>query len=52
MCEFLEIQESQEQVQEILELNLIILSPNPNSDLLDKLYRILEDLSVESNLFL
>ena len=30
--EFLKIQESHEQVQQVLESNLIILSPNPNSD--------------------
>ena len=30
--EFIEIQESQDQVYEVLESNLIILSPNKNSD--------------------
>ena len=47
--EFLEIQKSHEQVQQVLESNLIILSPNPNSDhladLIDELYWVLEDLS-------
>ena len=55
-AEFLKIQESHEQVQEALESNLIILSPNPNSDyiadLIDKLYWVLEDLSVDSTLSL
>ena len=54
--EFLEIQESHEQVQQVLESNLIILSPNPNSDyiadLIDELYWVLEDLSVDSTLSL
>ena len=54
--EFLEIQESQEQVQQALESNLIILSPNPNSDyvadLIDELHWVLEDLSVDSTLSL
>lgn len=56
--EFLEIQESHEQVQQVLESNLIILSPNPNpnsdyiADLIDKLYWVLEDLSVDSTLSL
>jgi hypothetical protein len=53
---FLEIQESHEQVQQVLESNLIILSPNPNSDyvadLIDELYSVLEDLSVDSTLSL
>ena len=44
--EFLEIQESQDQVQEALESNLIILSPNPNSyyvsDLIRQLYWVLK----------
>lgn len=56
MIEFLEIQESHEQVQQVLESNLIILSPNPNSDyvanLIDELYWVLEDLSVDSTLSL
>ncbi len=54
--EFLEIQKSHEQVQQVLESNLIILSPNPNSDhladLIDELYWVLEDLSVDSTLSL
>ena len=54
--EFFEIQESQEQVQQALESNLILLSPNPNSDylagLIDELYWVLEDLSVDSTLSL
>ena len=54
--EFLEIQESEEQVQQALESNLIILSPNPNSDyvgdLIDELYWVLQDLSVDSTLSL
>lgn len=54
--EFLEIQESHEQVQQVLESNLIILSPNPNSDyigdLINELYWVLEDLSVDSTLSL
>ena len=54
--EFLEIQESHEQVQQALESNLIILSPNPNSDsvadLIDELHWVLEDLSVDSTLSL
>ena len=54
--EFLEIQKSQEQVQQALESNLIILSPNPNSDyvadLIDELHWVLEDLSVDSTLSL
>lgn len=54
--EFLEIQESHEQVQQVLESNLIILSPNLNSDyiayLIDELYWVLEDLSVDSTLSL
>jgi hypothetical protein len=54
--EFLKIQESQEQVQQVLESNLIILSLNSNSDyvadLIDELYWILEDLSVDSTLSL
>ena len=54
--EFLEIQESHEQVQQALESNLIILSPNPNSDsvadLIDQLYWVLEDISVDSTLSL
>ena len=53
---FLEIQESHEQVQRGLESNLIILSPNPNSDsvadLIDELYWVLEDLSLDSMLSL
>jgi hypothetical protein len=53
---FLGIQESHEQVQQGLESNLIILSPNPNSDsvadLIDELYWVLEDLSVDSTLSL
>lgn len=52
--EFLEIQKSHEQVQQVLESNLIILSPNPNSDyiadLIDELYWVLENLSVDSTL--
>ena len=54
--EFLEIQKSHEQVQQVLESNLIILSPNPNSDyiadLIDELYWVLEDLSGDSTLSL
>jgi hypothetical protein len=54
--EFLKIQESQEQVQQVLESNLIIFSLNSNSDyvadLIDELYWILEDLSVDSTLSL
>ena len=54
--EFLEIQESYEQVQQVLESNLIILSPNPKSrylsDLINELYWVLEDLSVDSTLSL
>jgi len=54
--EFLEIQESHEQVQQVLESNLIILSPNPNSDyvadLIDELYWVLEDISVDWTLSL
>ena len=54
--EFWGIRESQEQVQQGLESNLIILSPNPNSDsvvdLIDELYWVLEDLSVDSTLSL
>ena len=54
--EFLEIQKSHEQVQQVLESNLIILSPNPNSDhladLIDELYWVLEDLSVDLTLSL
>jgi hypothetical protein len=53
---FLGIQESHEQVQQGLESNLIISSPNPNSDsvadLIDELYWVLEDLSVDSPLSL
>ena len=53
---FLGIQESHEQVQQGLESNLIILSPNPNSDsvadLIYELYWVLEDLSVDSTLSL
>jgi hypothetical protein len=53
---FLGIQESHEQAQQGLESNLIILSPNPNSDsvadLIDELYWVLEDLSVDSTLSL
>ena len=53
---FLEIQESQEQVQQALESNLIILSPNPNSDsvadLISELQWVLEDLSLDSTLSL
>ena len=53
---FLEIQESQEQVQQALESNLIILSPNPNSDsvadLISELHWVLEDLSLDSTLSL
>lgn len=52
----LEIQESQEQVQHALESNLIILSPNPNSDpvadLISELQWVLEDLSLNSTLSL
>ena len=48
----MEIQESHEQVQQVLESNLIILSSNSNSDyiadLIDRLYWVLEDLSVNS----
>ena len=54
--EFLKIQESHEQVQPVLESNLIILSPNPNSDyiadLIDKLYWGFEDFSFDSTLSL
>jgi len=54
--EFLGIQESHEQVLQELESNLIILSPNPNSDsvadLVHELYWTLEDLSVDSTLSL
>jgi hypothetical protein len=54
--EFLKIQESHEQVQQAFESNLIILSPNPNSDyvadLINELYWVLEDLSVDSTLSL
>ena len=43
-------------VQQALESNLIILSPNPNSDsvadLIDELHWVLEDLSVDSTLSL
>lgn len=53
---FLEIQESQEQVQQALESNLIILSPNPNSDpvadLISELQWVSEDLSLDSTLSL
>lgn len=53
---FLKIQESQEQVQKALESNLIILSPNPNSDsvgdLISDLHWVLEDLSLDSTLSL
>lgn len=53
---FLEIQESQEQVHQALESNLIILSPNPNSDsvadLISELQWVLEDLSLDSTLSL
>lgn len=53
---FLEIQESQEQIQQALESNLIILSPNPNSDsvadLISELQWVLEDLSLDSTLSL
>lgn len=40
---FLEIQESHKQIQQVLESNLIILSPNSDSvaDLIDDLYWIL-----------
>lgn len=52
--EFLEIQKSQEQVQQALESNLIILSPNPNSDyvadLISDLQWGLEDFSLDSTL--
>ena len=45
-----------EQVHQVLESNLIILSPNPNSDylayLIEELYWVLEDLSVDSTLSL
>lgn len=54
--EFLEIQESHDQVLQVLESNLTILSPNPNSDyvadLTDELYWVLEDLSLDSTLSL
>jgi len=54
--EFFKIEESHEQVLEVLESNLIILSPNPNSDdferLINELYWVLEDLSVDSTLSL
>ena len=54
--EFLEIQKSHEQVQQVLESNLIILSPNPNSDhladLIDELYWVLDDLSADLTLSL
>jgi hypothetical protein len=54
--EFLGIQQSHDQVQQALESNLIILSPNPNSDsvayLIDELYWVLEDLFVDSTLSL
>lgn len=53
---FLKIQESHEQVQQELESNLIILSPNPNSDsvadLIEEFYWVLEDISVDSTLSL
>jgi len=54
--EFLKIQESHEQVLQVLESNLIILSLNSKSDyvadLINKLYWVLEDLSVDSTLSL
>ena len=53
---FLEMQESHEKVQKELESNLIILSQNPNSDsvadLIEELYWVLEDISVDWTLSL
>ena len=53
---FLEIQEVHERLMQVLESNLIILSPNPNSDyfgdLTDQLYWVLDDLPADSTLSL
>lgn len=55
-CAFSEIQQIHERVHQMLESNLIILSPNSDSnsvsDLLDSLYWTLEDISVDSTLSL